>query len=352
MDSAKSNIAIDVMGADLGEKEILLGVKHALDTIANLPHLTLVGDEAIIAPILKEIGLNKSDQVSIFHASEVIGMDEKPIQSLKRKKDSSMIRAIELVKNKSSLAVVSCGNTGSLMATSTIRLRPMQGIYRPALSSVIPSKSHHFILIDAGANPDPDPIQLVHNAILGTIHSRLELGVKEPKVGLLTIGTEEGKGTDRIDETHKLLKSLGGLINYTGLIEGFDVFDEDVHVVVCDGFVGNILVKTCESLFHTLKEVFVEELTKNPWRKVGALLSQGAFKSIKKQFNPDRYGAAPLLGINGIVIKSHGSSNRHAMSNAIKSTVKFIQHDMNDLIHSYINEANKIIKPKNNPSDK
>lgn len=338
-------IAIDVMGADQGPSEVIEGVKLALEQFPDISTLTLVGIQPEIETFLKKCGIFGHPKLSIKHASEVIGMDEKPTQSIK-KRDSSMMRALDLVKSGECAAMVSCGNTGSLMAGATVKLRPMPGIERPALSTVIPSKDHLFILIDAGANPETNPKQLVHNAILGYNHCQVELGIKNPKIGLLTIGTEEGKGTERIQEAHKHLKSLGNLINYTGLIEGFHVFEKDVDVVVCDGFVGNILIKTCESLFHMLKDLFVEELTANPLRKVGALLSLGAFKTIKHKFNPDRFGAAPLLGINGIVLKAHGSSNRYGLMNAVGTAKKMLSQDMNEQILSDVEEANKIIKDK------
>lgn len=336
-------IAIDIMGADLGPSEVIEGVKLALEHSPEIASLALVGDEKQINPLLKKLGLEKNSRVTVVHAAQVIGMDEKPIQSMK-KKDSSMMRGLDLVKSGECGAMLSCGNTGSLMAGGTIKLRPMPGVERPALSCVIPSKDHLFILLDAGANPDPEAKQLVHNAILGSNHCKVELGVENPKVGLLTIGTEEGKGTERIQEAHKHLKSLGNLINYTGLIEGFHLFDKDVDVVVCDGFVGNVLIKTCESIFHMLKDLFKDKLTANLVRKVGACLSIGAFKEIKNQLNPDRFGAAPLLGINGIVLKAHGSSNRIGIMNAIFTAQKMLSQDMNEQIQSDIGQANTIIK--------
>lgn len=343
MSNGSRKIAVDVMGADLGLREVLCGVKQALETYKDLPAIQLVGDRHQIEPLLSELGLSTHPIISIYHASEVIEMNEKPIQSIRQKKDSSMVRTIELVKSGEADVALSCGNTGALMAAGTIKLRPMQGIERPALSSVIPSKDHHFILLDVGANPDTTPIQLVHNAILGTNHCRVELGVERPKVGLLTIGTEEGKGTERIQEAHELLKKINGLINYTGLVEGYHLFNKDVDVVVCDGFVGNILIKACESMFHTLKDVIVEELIKNPVRKIGALLSRGAYDSIRDRFDPDKHGAAPFLGINGTVIKAHGSSNRNAIMSAIYSGVKILNHEMNEQIQLDVKEAERLI---------
>lgn len=350
MGLTSGTIAVDVMGSDQGPLEIIEGVKLALEQYPKISALTLVGVQQEIEAALKKCNLEKHPKLSICHASEVVAMDDKPTQSL-RKKDSSMMKALDLVKSSECAAMLSCGNTGSLMAGATIKLRPMPGIERPALSTVVPSKDHHFILIDAGANPETTPIQLVHNAILGSNHCKVELGINNPKIGLLTIGTEEGKGTDKIQEAHKYLKALGDLINYNGLIEGFHVFERDVDVVVCDGFVGNILVKTCESLFHILKDLFVKELTANSLRKFGALLSLGAFKSIKHKFNPDRYGAAPLLGIDGIAIKAHGSSNRYLVANALHTAEKMLTRDMNEQIQLDVAKANTIIKSnESNPA--
>src|SRR5690606_15812673 len=268
--------------------------------------------------------------ISILHASEVIAMGDKPLQAIKRKKDSSMVRAIELVKSGQANVVLSCGNTGSLMAGGTIKLRTLEGVDRPALATVIPNQKKHFILIDAGANPEARPEHLVHNAILGSIYCRIALGVESPRVGLLTIGTEEGKGNELTHLTHELLKRIRPMINYTGPIEGCHVFEYQVYVVVCDGFVGNILLKTCESLFHTLKGYLKDELTRTPVRKLGALLAMGAFKEMKAQLNPDTYGGAPLLGLKGNVLKAHGSSNRIAIMNAIRIGNEMVTHHMND----------------------
>src|SRR5207248_8281018 len=183
----------------------------------------------------REANLIRGSRLSVLHTSEVITMDDKPLHALKRKRDSSIVRAIELVKNREANAVVSCGNTGALMAGGTLRLRTMEGVARPALAAICPREGGHFVLIDAGANPEAKPEHLVHNAILGTHFCRVMLGVKLPRVGLMTIGTEEGKGNALITETNDLLRRTASLINYAGPIEGFHVFAEHVDVVVCDG---------------------------------------------------------------------------------------------------------------------
>lgn len=343
-------IAVDAMGGDLGPSEVVEAVKLAHHEIPDLGKLILVGDEAVLEPELKRLSLSTNPAIEIHHASEVIGMDEKPLQSIKRKRDSSIVRAIELVKQGEAAALISCGNTGALMAGGTIRLRTLAGVDRPALASVIPNQKKHFILIDAGANPESRPENLVHNAILGSIYSKIALGVESPRVGLLTIGTEEGKGNELTHQTHELLKRIDGIIDYSGPIEGFQVFDNWVDVVVCDGFVGNILLKTCESLFHTLKDYLTEELTRTPIRKLGALLAMGAFKEMKQQLNPDSYGGAPLLGLKGNILKAHGSSNRIAIMNAIRIGNEMIAHNMNEHILDEIAKANPLIESKEIPA--
>lgn len=331
------------MGGDLGPAEVVEAVRLALKQYPALNPITLVGDEKVLGPLLHRIGSERRHLVSIHHASEVVTMDDKPLMALKRKKDSSMIRAIELVKDGHARVVVSCGNTGALMAAGTLRLRTMEGIARPALAAVVPRENGHFILIDAGANPDAKPEHLVHNAILGSHYCRVMLGIASPRVGLMTIGTEDGKGNALITETSDLLRRMGDLINYFGPIEGFQVFAEHVDVVVCDGFVGNIMLKSWESLVTFFRGMLREELQANLMRATGALLSKGAFSALKERINPERYGGAPLLGLKGNILKAHGSSNRHAIKSAIHAASQIIRADMNQRIEADIARANDLL---------
>jgi glycerol-3-phosphate acyltransferase PlsX len=336
---ATGRIAVDAMGGDLGPAEVVAAVKLALHSDALNP-ITLVGDEAVLKPLIAHAGLSLGSRLQLFHASEVITMEDKPLNALKKKKDSSMVRAIELVKSGDASVVVSCGNTGALMAGGTLRLRPMEGIARPALAAICPREGGHFVLIDAGANPEAKPEHLVHNAILGSHYCRVMLDVPSPRVGLMTIGTEEGKGNALIAETHDQLKRVGDLLNYAGPIEGFQVFEEHVDVVVCDGFVGNIMIKSWESLVKFFSAMLREELRANPMRATGALLSKGAFNALKERINPERYGGAPLLGLNGHILKAHGSSNRRAIRSAILGAGEIIKADMNHHILADIARAN------------
>ena len=331
------------MGGDLGPAEVVAGVKLAQKRDPQLDPITLVGDQALLEPLIQEAGLSLGPNLSIFHASEVVTMDDKPLMALKKKKDSSMVRAIELVKNGDASVLVSCGNTGALMAGGTLRLRMMEGVNRPALAAVIPRQGGHFILIDAGANPEAKPEHLVHNAILGSHYCRVMLGVAAPRVGLMTIGTEDGKGNALITETNEQLRRIGDIINYVGPIEGFQVFTDHVDVVVCDGFVGNIMLKSWESLVKFFSGMLREELQANPLRAAGAILAKGAFTALKERINPERYGGAPLLGVRGNILKAHGSSNARAISSAIHAARAIIKADMNLCIEADIARANEIL---------
>jgi glycerol-3-phosphate acyltransferase PlsX len=328
------------MGGDLGPAEIVAAVKLTL--AENIDPIVLVGDKATLETLLSQAGLADHPKLSIVHASEVITMEDKPLQALKRKKDSSMLRAIELVKNGEARVAISCGNTGALMAGGTLRLRTMAGVDRPALAAVIPRAEGYFILIDAGANPEARPEHLVHNAILGANYAKVILGLESPRVGLITIGTEEGKGNALIADTHEQLKRITSVINYVGPIEGFQVFRNSVDVVVCDGFVGNTLLKTWESLAKFITTMLREELQTNPLRMAGAVLAKGAFDSLKARMNPDRYGGAPLLGVRGNILKAHGSSNRHAIASAIRAAGKIIHQDLYHLIERDVARANEL----------
>ena len=325
-------IAVDVMGSDLGPEEIIIGIKKALSEDKSDFGIIVVGREETITPMLLRHNLIREPRVRVYNASEVIGMDEKPIQAIKTKKDSSMMRAIEIVKLGTADAVLSCGNTGALMAGGTIKLRTMRGIERPALGTVIPGKTKNFIFIDVGASPDPKPESLVDNAILGANYARIALGVKNPRVGLLSNGTEDGKGNMLVQTAHRLFKAQEGVINYGGLLEGFNLFDGHFDVVVCDGFTGNVVLKSLESSVRMFKEIIKEEVCKSWLSKIGMFLAMGAFRRMKKRLPVDKFSGAPLLGLNGLVVKAHGSSNRKQIAGAIEITLRCLRKKMNDRI--------------------
>ena len=329
------------MGSDMGPDEMVAGAALALNSGWVKHGLVLVGQTDKIEAALAQSGLQGDDRISLHQASEVIGMHEKPIQSLRSKKDASLVRAVELVKDGQCGAAVSCGNTGSLMACSTLKLRPIEGVSKPALASVWPSVENKFVVLDVGANPQCRPENLLHYAILGNQYARDALGIERPRVGLLSIGTEEGKGTDLTNAAHALLSGLGDQIHYVGLIEGFQLFNNEVDVVVTDGFTGNVILKSCESLWKMLKSLMSEEFRRNPARMAGALLLKGALGDIKTRLDPKKYGGAPLLGLRGTVLKAHGSSNREAVANAIRIAGTAIEHDIGSHTVNAIAAANE-----------
>ena len=335
------------MGSDEGPDEILEGLVLAVEEAPRSARFVVVGQEDVLGPMIEAKPRLASANVETRHASEIIAMGEKPIAGIKQKKDSSMARALEMVKENEADALLSCGNTGCLMAGGAIRLRTLDGVERPALCTIWPGRERYFTLLDAGANPHPKPIHVAQNAILGSNYARVALGLVRPRVGLLTIGTEEGKGNELIHETHEMLKSINGsILNYTGLIEGFQIFENIVDVVVCDGFVGNIVLKACESLSKLIGSFLDEELRRNALRKTGALLSKGAFRSLKQRINPEQFGGAPLLGLRKHVIKAHGSSNRHHVCGAIKIALDLVQCDMITQVLADITSANEILRPE------
>lgn len=332
------------MGGDLGPAEVVQALKLALAEFPALSPITVVGDEAVLKPLLAAQGLSGHPKITVQHAAETVLPTDEVMTVVKRKRDASMLRALELVRDGGAAAVVSTGNTKILVAAGTLKLRTLQGVERPALAPVIPRDQGHFILIDAGANPDCRPEHLVHNAILGKHYCQLELGVESPRIGLLTIGTEEGKGNGLVNATHDALKRLGGLVNYVGPIEGFQIFSNHVDVVVCDGFTGNICLKSWESLSKFFRNELRSQLTASPLRKLGAWIARGAFLGLRQRIQPERYGGAPLLGLRGTVIKAHGSANRFSLKNAIHDASEFVRVDLNQRIEADIARAQAMLE--------
>ena len=345
VNSCTCTVAVDMMGSDLGPSEFVRGLDYALKKLALDSHFVLVGNGRLIERLLKTAQLDSyTSQITVHHASEVIAMDEKPILALKRKKDSSMAQALKLLKQEQAQALVSCGNTGALMAGGTLRLRPLKGVERPALATIVPTKKSPFVLIDVGANPECSPENLVHNAIFGSNYAKAALKIERPRVALLTIGTEEGKGNNLVNQTHPLLQKIEGIIHYVGPVEGFQLFEGAVDVVVCDGFVGNIVLKTSEAVFKFVGGTLKEELLRNPKRKIGAALSATAYRDMKARLSPDNYSGAPLLGLAGNILKSHGASNAVAIGNALRISQEIVAHDMLESIACEIQEANHVME--------
>jgi glycerol-3-phosphate acyltransferase PlsX len=334
-------IAVDVMGGDHGCGVVIEGAKRALQADRRITALFLVGNRSEIHAALPQRGF-RDHRVRVVHASEVLTMEDKPAAALRKKKDCSIARAVDLVHRGEADAIVSLGNTGGIFAAATFKLGRIPGVDRGGIATVIPTPEQAFVLLDAGANIECKPLHLVHYAIMGNIYAREVLGYKSPRVGLLSIGTEETKGNELTLEAFKMCKQLD--LNFIGNIEGHDLFRNGVDVVVCDGFVGNIVLKTCESLASAMFSFLKRELTANPRRQLGALLAQNAFRAIKRRMDPEGFGGAPLLGFNGAVMKAHGSARERAVVNAIRVTADNLQHHVNEIIAQEIANANKRLK--------
>jgi phosphate acyltransferase len=335
-------IALDAMGGDFGPPNIVGGAVMALKEYPHIQKLFLVGDTPRIEAELKQHGCNDR-RIEIVHASQVVEMSDGAVDAVRRKKDSSVSRAVDLVKKGDASAIVSAGHTGAAVAATTIKLRTLPGVDRPGIAAVIPSETNIFVLIDAGANSDPRPDHLVQYAIMGSVYSRHVLRYEKPAVGLMSIGDEDMKGSDLTKEVFKLLKQSG--LNFRGNIEGHDLFADPVEVVVCDGFVGNVILKTCESIGDAIFKWLKHELMKSKTRMAGAYLARNAFLTIRKKVNYEEYGGMPLLGVNGICIIAHGASTPLAIKNALRVAAESIEHQVNPHIVEEVRRYHETTTP-------
>lgn len=319
--SSHYRISLDAMGGDHG---LSVTVPAALAALEQYPDISLilVGDEDQLAVALESNNADNNPRITTHHASQTVDMDEPPALALRGKKDSSMRVAINLVKNGSADAVVSAGNTGALMATARFVLRTLPGIDRPAICSPIPSHNGHTHVLDLGANIDSTAEHLLQFAIMGSELVRAIDKIDEPAVGLLNIGQEDIKGNEQVKAANRLLKA--GHLNYIGYVEGDDIFGDRVDVVVCDGFVGNVALKTIEGLAKMLASTLKKQFTRNWSTKLMAFVAMPVLKAIQKQFDPRRHNGASLLGLQGIVIKSHGGADSLSFANAISIARKEI----------------------------
>ena len=333
-------IAVDVMGGDHGCGVVIAGVKRALEENKELETIYLVGNKAAIHAALPERGF-RDHRVRIIHASEVVEMKDKPVIALRKKKDSSIGRAADLVSEGQADALISLGNTGGIFAAGTFKVGRIPGVDRGCIATVIPRHDSEFVLLDAGANIECKPYHLAQFAVMGSVYSREVLKRKNPRVGVLSNGSEDSKGNELTLEAFKLCKKLN--LNFIGNVEGHDLFKDHVDVVVCDGFVGNIVLKTVESLAVAMFSMLKRELTHNTQRKLGAFLAKAAFQSIRRRMDPEVYGGAPLLGFNGLVFKAHGSARERAVASAIRVTANAVKHQINQTIARDIAAANVIL---------
>lgn len=333
-------IAVDVMGGDHGCGVVIAGVKSALEDNKKLSAIYLVGNKDVIHAALPPRGF-RDHRVRIIHASEVVEMDDKPVIALRKKKDSSIGRAAELVSEGKADALISLGNTGGIFAAATFKIGRIPGVDRGCIAAVIPRQGSEFVLLDAGANIECKPFHLAQFAVMGNVYSREILKRKKPRVGILSIGTEDTKGNELTLEAFKLCKKLN--LNFIGNIEGHDLFKDHVDVVVCDGFVGNIVLKTSESLAVAMFSMLKRELTQNTKRQIGAYLAKDAFRAIRRRMDPEVYGGAPLLGFNNMILKAHGSARDRAVTSAIRVTSETVKNHINQMIASDIAAANQAL---------
>ncbi len=317
------------MGGDFAPRNNVEGAVLALREFAQMTKLFLVGDQAAVQAELTRLGCT-DPRVEIFHASQVVDMSDEGVAAVRKKKDSSVSRAVDLVKSGKADAIVSAGHTGAAVAASTIKLRTLPGVERAGIATTVPTEGNLFVLIDAGANPDAKPNHLLQYAIMGSVYSRHVLGYANPTIGLMSIGSEDNKGSEATKEVFKMLKASG--LNFRGNVEGHDLFENPVEVVVCEGFVGNVVLKTCEALAHAIFSWLKHELKKSPLRMAGALLAKGAFKNIRDKISVDEYGGSVLLGVDGICIIAHGSSSALAIKSAIRVALESISHQVNPYI--------------------
>jgi glycerol-3-phosphate acyltransferase PlsX len=324
-----TDIVLDAMGSEKGPEPEIRGAIAACRQFPVRVHL--VGPEDMVRPLLEEHLRGERLPIHVVHASEWISMDDKAAASVRSKKDSSMRVGLKLVREGKARGFVTAGNTGAAMATAKMVLGTLDGLDRPALATILPTQTGSpCVMLDVGANVDSDPKNLVQFALMGQIYAQNVLGIPKPRVGLLSIGEEDSKGNALTRETLPLLRALEGelIYHFIGNVEGRDLFNGRCDVVVCDGFVGNVAIKTTEGIAKLVSESLKQTLKATITSQVGALLSRKAFKNFKKRLDYSEYGGAPLLGVRGACIIGHGSSNEVAILNAIRVASQFAQADV------------------------
>ena len=325
--TAGLTVAVDAMSGDHGAE---VAVPAALEVLASTPDLRLiiVGRSEVVLPLLGAALDN--DRCRFVEATDVVAMDERPQDALRRKKNSSMRIAINLVEQGEASACVSAGNTGALLATARFVLGMVPGIDRPAIVSALPSTGGYTVMLDLGANPDCNDDHLVQFAVMGSVIASDLHGIEHPRVGLLNVGEEDIKGTEEIKAAHKRL--TGSALNYCGFVEGDKIFSGDIDVVVTDGFTGNVSLKAMEGLARFISGAMKEEFTRSAVRKIGALAAAPTLKALKERLDPRAYNGASMVGLQGVVIKSHGGADRMSFANAVRVAVMEARNGVPDQI--------------------
>lgn len=334
-------IAVDAMGGDHAPKA---EVEGAIRAVRQFPiKVILVGKEDVIRAELAHHLDWESLPIRIVHASEMVTMDDSAGKSLRSKKDSSIRVACRLVREGQAAGVVSAGNTGAVMATAKMVQGVVSGIHRPALATAFPTLTGKpAVIVDVGANVDSSPEMLAQFALMGHLYSKLIFKEESPRVGILSIGEEEHKGNELTRSASALLKTMP--INFIGNVEGRDVYSGLADVIVCDGFIGNVALKVSEGLVEVIKHILKESLQSSISGQIGAVFSRSAFNTFKKRLDYTEYGGAPLLGVKGVTIISHGRSNANAMKNAIRVASEFASEHLNNMLHDSLDEWNRNAK--------
>ncbi|MBS1112827.1 MAG: plsX [Nitrospirae bacterium] len=327
-------IALDAMGGDYAPAVTIEGAIETVNSYENID-IILVGDESALA---RELDSKRfpPNRITVRHASQVVKMDESPASAIRRKKDSSIRRGIELVKGNEADGFVSAGHSGVVMATALFVLGVSAVVDRPAIAAIMPTLKSPFVLLDAGANLHCKPQNLLQFALMGSTYCRFILGREEPKVALISTGEEDTKGNELTKETFKLLKEAD--LNFIGNVDGKDIFTGEADVIVCDGFTGNVVLKTSEGLAEAIIRMLKREVANLTTGRIGYLLLKPALRNFKKKTDYDEYGGAPLLGIQGTCIISHGRSTAKAIKNAIRVASDFAQKRVYEIISSAIEE--------------
>ena len=321
------------MGGDHGPKVVIPAAIIALESHPDVTFI-LVGDEDVIREHLQLNGVEDEPRFIIHHASQVVEMDESPAIALRGKKDSSMRVAINLVKQGTAAACVSAGNTGALMATARFVLKTLPGIERPAIVSALPTMKGHTYVLDLGANVDSSAQHLVQFALMGSVLAELVDGKENPTIGLLNIGEEEIKGNERVKEAARLLQDTD--LNYYGFVEGDGLYRGDVDVVVCDGFVGNVALKASEGVIHMIRHFLRQSFGRNIFTKIAGVIASPVLKHFRDELDPRAYNGANFIGLQGIVIKSHGGTDKIGFANAINIAVIEAEHDVPTRISKHL----------------
>lgn len=320
-------IALDAMGGDHGSDQLVAGAVQAAVEFGH--HVVLLGDQQVLQRAVDQHAKHLS-QITIVHTTQVVGMNESPMDGIRKKKDSSIRVAFQLLHQKQVDAVVSAGNSGATLAAALKEVGRLEGISRPGIAGIFPTLKKPLVVMDVGANVDCRPQHLYQFAVMATAFSKSLFGIEHPKVGLLSIGEEGGKGNALVKSTHEMLSQSS--LNYIGNVEGREIFHGDVDVMVCDGFVGNVCLKLSEGLAEAMVAMLREEFSKSVRSKIGYLLTRQAYANIKKRTDYAEYGGGPLLGLNGTGIICHGRSNATAIKNAIRVAAELVQNKMNDRI--------------------